>query len=111
MIAAFTQLDHGVALVAALPALLLSLLYQTGNFWILGTVGGSVEFARAHGACFRLAFGTSRALAALFCVEVRRADPDSAAAVRAVDPVAGVVFVVFLVEVDFEFEVEEIFHV
>jgi hypothetical protein len=44
-------------------------------------------------------------------VEIRRSDPDSAARVRAVNTVAGMVLVVFFVEVDFEFEVEEIFHV
>jgi hypothetical protein len=70
-----------------------------------------VEFACAHGACFGLAFWASRTLAAFFDVEVRRADPDSAARVRTVDAVAGMVFVVFLIESDFEFEIEEIFHV
>lgn len=111
VVAAFAQLDHGVALVAALPALFLSLLHKPGNFWILGTVGGSVEFARAHGASFRLALGACGALAAFFVVEVGWADPDSAAGVGAVDAVVGVILVIFLVEGDFEFEVEEVFHV
>ena len=70
-----------------------------------------MEFARAHGAGFRLAFWACGALAAFFGVEVGRTDPDSAAGVRTVDAVVGVVFVVFLVESDFEFEVEEVFHV
>jgi hypothetical protein len=50
-------------------------------------------------------------VAHFFGVEVRWPDPDSAAGFRAVDSVAGVVFVVLFVEVDFEFEIKKVFDV
>lgn len=39
VIAAFAELDHSIALIAALPAFLFGLLNKTGNLWVLGTVG------------------------------------------------------------------------
>lgn len=102
MIAALAELDHSVALIAALPAFLLSLLDQASNLRILGAIGGFVELAATHGAGFGLAFRAGGALAAFLCVEVRGSDPDAAFGVGAVDAVARVIFVIFLVEVDFE---------
>lgn len=111
MIAALAELDHSVALIAALPAFLLSLLDQASNLRILGAIGRFVEFAATHGASFGPAFRAGGALTAFLCVEVRGSDPDATFGVRAVDAVAGVVLVVFLVEVDFELQVEQVFDV
>ena len=69
-----------------------------------------MKFASAQRTRLCLALWASGALPAFFCVEVRWPDPDATACVGAVDAVASVVFVVFLVKVNFEFEVEEIFH-
>lgn len=70
-----------------------------------------MEFAGTHGAGFCLALWARGTFTAFLRVEVRRPDPDTAARVRAVDAVARVVLVVLFVEVDFEFEVKEVFNV
>jgi hypothetical protein len=111
VIAALTEFDHGVALVAAFPAFLLSLLDEACDLGILRAVGRLVEFASAECTCFGFAFRAGSALAAFFCVEVRWPDPDPAAGIWAVDSVAGVIFVILFVEIDLELEIEEVFHV
>jgi hypothetical protein len=111
VVAAFAEFDHGVALVAAFPALFLGLLDKASDFGIFRAVGRFVEFAGAEGTGFGFAFWAGGTLAAFFGVEVRGSDPYSAAGFRAVDSVAGVVFVVLFVEVDFEFEIKKVFDV
>ena len=53
VIAAFLELDHGAAAVAALPALLLGFFDQSVCFLIFGAVSPHVPFAIAEDAYFR----------------------------------------------------------
>jgi hypothetical protein len=110
MIAAFAQFYHGVALIAAFPTFFLGLLNKAGDLWVLGAVGRPMEFSSAERACFSLALRARGAFSSFLVMEVWWSDPDSASWIWAVYPVAGVILVVFLVEVDFEFEVEKVFH-
>jgi hypothetical protein len=110
MIAAFAQFDHGVALVAAFPAFFLGLLDKASDLRVLGAVGGSMKFSGAERTCFGLALRASGAFSTFLRMEIWWSNPDSASWIWAVDPVASMVLVVFLVEVDLEFEVEEVFH-
>lgn len=90
MIAAFLQLDHGPALVAALPPFLLGLLQDPVRLLVLGTVGARVPLAVADAADFRLAVAALGILATRgVLLHQLRLDPLAALLGRAVEPVLG----------------------
>lgn len=109
MVAALLELDHGGAIVAALPACVLGQARELQRGFVFRTVGClGMPFAVAEAAHFGFA-------AAAFAVPAARtgvpkdaagSDPLAAAGARAVEPVLRGVFEVFLVPLSLEFVVE-----
>ena len=84
MVAALSELDHGLAVVAALPSLLFSQVDKPFSLWILGALAAGVQFVVAQCTHLCLTSGTATVLAALKPVHVGRLDPLAAALCRTV---------------------------
>lgn len=106
----FLELYHGIASIAPLPPLLLSLLNQSCNLWVFRTLDTLVQLATTHGTCLGLALWTDSIFPPLAAMEVLRPDPGPAPGIRTVDPVLRMILVVLLVELHFELVVEQLLH-
>lgn len=117
VVAAFSELDHRGAVVAALPAGLLGNLGEAGGGFIFGALPAGVPFPVAGHADLRPAplalsvFPSTVDAAGGVDVDIGGFDPFAAAFGRAVDAVLGRVFLVLLVPFHFELYVEELIDV
>lgn len=113
VVAALFQFDGGGAIEAALPAFLLRNLGEPQRRFVLGTFAAGVPFAIAG----RADFGAAPIAFAVLTVRVRidvdicRLDPFAATFGGTVDAVFGGIFLVFLVPLHFETQVEELLNV
>lgn len=109
VVAAFLKLNHSLAAVASLPALVFCHLDQTIRLLILGALLPSVELAVAQDAYLGLATTATRILHAVCQVHpnLARLDPFSTSLSRTVESVSGRVLLIFLVPQLLELVVEE----
>jgi len=114
VVAAFLELDHCAAVVAALPTCLLCYLGEAGGGFVFWALSTGMPFPIAGHADFRptpLAFSVfSSAVETAGSVDVDICGfyPFAAAFCGAVGAVLGCVFLVFLVPFHFELDVEEL---
>lgn len=116
VVAALLQLDHGGAVEAALPALLLGDLCEARCGFVFRALATRVPAAVTRRADFCFATRTAAIFAAgvgpgRVGVDVRGLDPLATAFGGAVDAVVGGVFLVFLVPLHLELQVKELLDV
>jgi hypothetical protein len=87
MVTALLELDHGLAIEAALPTLLFGQIDKSLSLWIFGTLAAGVHLVVAQRAYLCLAPRTATVLATLELVHVGRLDPLAAALCRTVEAV------------------------
>lgn len=109
VVAAFIELNHGLAAVASLPALLLCHLYKTVRLVVFGTFPPSVELGVAQHTHPGLATSTACIFSAVRQVHsyLPRFYPFATALIRAVKPISCSVLLIFLVPQFLELVVEE----
>lgn len=114
VVAAFLELDHGRAVIAALPAGLFGDLGEAGRGFVFRALPTGVPFPIAGHADLRSTplalsvFPSTVDAAGGLDVDIGGFDPFAAPPGRAVDAVLGCVFLVLLVPFHFELYVEEL---
>lgn len=107
MVAPFFELYHRMAAVTCLPSFLLSLLNKLGNFRVLGALSRFVQLSVAGSANLGAASGALGVFLAVRSMNLTGLNPFSAFRCWAVNPILGVIFLVFAIPLHLEFEIEK----
>jgi hypothetical protein len=108
MITSLFLLDHGLAAVASLPALFLSLLQDFGNLRIFRAVGRPVHLITAKSADFSPAARAGCEFATLFLVDMGGLNPVPTLWRRTVQAILSVVLLILAVPEGFELYVVQL---